>query len=331
MPAFPRPRFGFGARAPEPPAARPEEPTTPQIDVVEAHGLRWVNLRRAGRLEFAWLREHFDFHALSHEDIASRNQRPKVDVFDDYIFVVLHFPDYDKTVGRLNAVELDVFIGPDYVITIPNRPLRTIEYLLSRVEQRDEEREKHFAKGPGYLVYRIVDECVDASFPMLRKIGNKLEQLEEDIFEGRSKEIVRDISSAKQEIINFRKIVRPQRTALKDLNAARRYLVEDQELYFDDINDASERIWDMLENFKEVAEALESSNESVLAHQQSDALNVLTAMSVIVLPLTFIASLWGMNVHVPGQDSLVWFYALVAVMVAVFVAMAAWFRRSGLL
>lgn len=331
MPAFPRPRFGFGPRTPEPAVVRSEEPTTPQIDIVEAHGLRWVNLRRAGRLEFAWLRENFDFHALSHEDIASRNQRPKVDVFDDYIFVVLHFPDYDKTVGRLNAVELDVFIGPDYVITIPNRPLRTIEYLFSRVEQRDEEREKHFAKGPGYLVYRIVDECVDASFPMLRKIGNKLEQLEEDIFEGRSKEIVRDISSAKQEIINFRKIVRPQRTALKDLNAARRYLVEDQELYFDDINDASERIWDMLENFKEVAEALESSNESVLAHQQSDALNVLTAMSVIVLPLTFIASLWGMNVHVPGQDNVWWFYGLVAAMIAVFVAMAFWFRRNDLL
>lgn len=331
MPAFPRPRFGFGTRAPEPPVVRPEEPTTPQIDVVEAHGLRWVNVQRPGRLEFAWLRENFDFHALDYEDVASRNQRPKVDVYDDYIFVVLHFPDYDKTVGRLNAAELDIFIGPDYVITIPNRPSRTIEYLFSRVEQRDDEREKHFAKGPGYLVYRIVDECVDASFPMLRKIGNKLEQLEEDIFEGRSKEIVRDISNAKQEIINFRKIVRPQRTALKDLNAARRYLVEDQELYFDDINDASERIWDMLENFKEVAEALESSNESVLAHQQSDALNVLTAMSVIVLPLTFIASLWGMNVHVPGQDNVWWFYGLVAAMIAVFVGMALWFRRNGLL
>ncbi len=329
MPVFSRPRFGFGPRSPDPKPARPEEPTTPQIDVVEAHGLRWINVRRAGRLEFAWLRENFDFHALDYEDVTSRNQRPKVDVYDDYLFVVLHFPDYDKTVGRLNAAELDVFIGPDYVITIPNRPSRTIEYLFSRVEQRDDEREKHFAKGPGYLLYRIVDECVDASFPMLRKIGNKLEQLEEDIFEGRSKEIVRDISNAKQEIINFRKIVRPQRTALKDLNAARRYLVEDQELYFDDINDASERIWDMLENFKEVAEALESSNESVLAHQQSGALNVLTAMSVIVLPLTFIASLWGMNVEVPGQDNLTWFFGLVVAMIGVFTAMALWFRRSG--
>src|SRR5258707_15089138 len=101
---------------------------------------------------------------------------------------------------------------------------------------------------------------------MLRKIGNKLERLEEDIFEGRSKEIVRDISNAKQEIINFRKIVRPQRAALQDLERTKRYIPEGLDIYFDDINDASERIWDMLENYKEVAEALEATNESVLSH-----------------------------------------------------------------
>lgn len=332
MPAFPRPRLGFGTRSPaDSGPAGPEEPDAPQIDVVESGGLRWVNVGRPGRAELAWLQEHYDFHALDYEDVLSRNQRPKVDVYDDYLFVVLHFPDYDKTVGRLNALELDVFVGPDFVITIPNRPLRTIDYLFSRVESRPEERAKHFSRGPGYLLYRIVDECVDASFPMLRKIGNKLEQLEEDIFEGRSKEIVRDISNVKQEIINFRKIVRPQRTALKDLNAARRYLVEEEELYFDDINDANERIWDMLENFKEVSEALESSNESVLAHQQSGALNVLTAMSVIVLPLTLIASIWGMNVHVPGQDNAAWFFALVGTMVGLLGLMVWWFRRQGLL
>jgi magnesium transporter len=331
MPAFPRPRFGFGPRPTESPSVGQDEPDAPQIDIVESHGLRWINVGRPGRAEMAWVQEHFDFHALDYEDVGSRNQRPKVDVYDEYLFVVLHFPHYDKTVGRLNALELDVFVGPDFVLTIPNRPLRTIDYLFSRVEGRADERERHFSRGPGYLLYRIVDECVDASFPMLRKIGNKLEQLEEDIFEGRSKEIVRDISNVKQEIINFRKIVRPQRTALKDLNAARRYLVEDQELYFDDINDASERVWDTLENFKEVAEALEGSNESVLAHAQSDSLKVLTAITVIVLPLTLIASVWGMNVQVPGEGQAHPFYILIGVMLALLGGMVWWFRRNDLL
>ena len=137
---------------------------------------------------------------------------------------------------------------------------------------------------------------------MLRKIGNKLERIEEDIFEGRSEEVVRDISNAKQEIINFRKIIRPQRAVLRDLERTKqRYLAEDLEIYFDDIVDASERIWDMLENYKEVVEALEDTNESVLSHRVNDVLRVLTAFSVVILPLTLIASIWGMNVGVPGR------------------------------
>src|SRR5918996_6391359 len=213
-------------------------------------------------------------------------ERPNVDEYDDYLFVVLHFPAYDKILGRLSAAELDVFVGPDYVVTLPNQPIPPLEYLFERCRTSEDLRAQLFCKGPGYLLYKIVDDCVDASFPMLRKMGNKLERLEEDIFEGRSAEIVRDLSNVKQEIINFRKIVRPQRVALRDLERTRRYVSEDLEVYFDDIIDASERIWDMLENFKEVVEALEDTNESVLSHRVNEVLRVLTAFSVIILPLT---------------------------------------------
>ena len=159
-----------------------------------------------------------------------------------------------------------------------------------------------FSKGPGFLLYKIVDDCVDASFPMLRKMGNKLERIEEEIFEGESEDVVRDISNVKQEIINFRKIVRPQRAAFRDLERNKaRYIAEDLDIYFDDINDASERVWDMLENYKEVIEGLESTNESQIAHRTNETFRVLTAISVIVLPLTLIASIWGMNVGVPGE------------------------------
>jgi magnesium transporter len=160
-------------------------------------------------------------------------------------------------------------------------------------------------------------------------MGNNHENLEDDIFEGRSKEIVRDISNAKQEIINFRKIVRPQRAALQDLERTKRYIPEGLDIYFDDINDASERIWDMLENFKEVVEGLESTNESVLSHQLNDVLRVLTAFSVVVLPLTLIASVFGMNTHVPGEQSNTGFWAVIVVMVVVLVAMVTTFRKRG--
>ena len=135
-------------------------------------------------------------------------------------------------------------------------------------------REGYFEKGAAFLLYKIVDHAVDASFPMLRKMGQKLERIEDDIFEGKSDEIVRDISNAKQEIINFRRIVRPQRVAFRDLERAMDVATpEELDVYFDDVIDASERIWDTLENYKEVVEGLEDSNESVTQppHQRHPA------------------------------------------------------------
>jgi magnesium transporter len=331
MPSLPRSPFGRrSARALAATADRAPERDEPRAEIVESPGLRWVNIERPRPADQAWLAERFEFHPLDYEDVFSRNQRPKVDEYDDYLFIVLHFPRYDKAVGRLNAAEVDIFVGPDYLITLPNEPLQPIEYLFERCRTSEELRESLFSKGPGYLLYKIVDDCVDASFPMLAKIGNKLETIEEDIFEGKSAEVVRDISNAKQEIINFRKIVRPQRSAFADLERNKaRYIADDLEIYFEDINDANERVWDMLENYKEVVEALEATNESELSHRVNDILRVLTSISVIVLPLTFIASIWGMNVKVPGEGYRDAFYIVVAAMVVVLVGMVAYFRRRG--
>ncbi len=328
MPSLPKPRL---PRAGRPrgsvAAALPAPPELPRLETVEHGGLRWVNVERPTQADRTALEEHFPFHPLDYEDVFSRNQRPKVDEYDEYLFVVLHFPAYDKQIKRLNVAELDLFVGPDYVVTLPNTPIPPIEYLFSRAERDPEFREGLFAKGAGYLLYRIVDSCVDASFPMLRKLGNKLEQLEDDIFEGRSKEVVRDISNAKQEIINFRKVVRPQRAALKDLERTKRYLPEDLDIYFDDINDANERVWDMLENFKEVVEGLESTNESVLSHEVNDILRILTAASAITLPLTLLASIFGMNVRVPGQDEVSGFWVVIVVMCLLAIGLLYLFRR----
>src|SRR5215207_5169416 len=328
MPSLPRSPFGRRGRAAA--DAAPER-TEPRVEIVESPGLRWINIERPRSLEQAWLEEHFDFHPLDYEDVRSRNQRPKVDEYDDYLFIVLHFPHYDKNVSRLNAAELDIFVGPDFLITLPNEPLQTIEYLFQRCRANEELRDSLFSKGPGYLLYKIVDDCVDASFPMLGKIGNKLERIEEEIFEGQGDdEVVRDISNAKQEIINFRKIVRPQRVAFRDLERNKaRYIAEDLDIYFDDIIDASERAWDMLENYKEVVEGLEATNESAIAHRTNEVFRALTAISLIYLPLTLIASFFGMNVHLPFEDSQNAFWIILAAMLAVVVGVAAFFRRRG--
>jgi magnesium transporter len=330
MPNLPKPRLRRSARDRVDAHVTPPPSPEPKIEVTEYGGLRWINIEQPGPVDRAWLEEHFEFHPLDYEDVTSRNQRPKIDEYPDYLFIVLNFPVFDKDVGRLNAGELDIFVGPDFLITLPNSPLHPVEYLFERCRTEPEMREQLLSKGSGYLLYKIVDDSFDYCFPMLRKMGNKLDRIEEEIFEGRSEEVVRDISNVKQEIINFRKIIRPQRTVLRDLERTKqRYLAEDMEVYFDDIVDASERIWDMLENYKEVVDALEETNESVLSHRVNDVLRVLTAFSVVILPLTLVASIWGMNVKVPGEGDLGAFFVIIGFMVGLLVAMLAFFRRRG--
>jgi magnesium transporter len=305
------------------PSGEVVESLEPRIAELTANGLTWIHVDQPGPLEAATLAERFGFHELDVEDILSKRQRPKIDEYENYLFVVLHFPFYDKGVQRLNAAELDVFIGPDFVITLPNVELLPVTYLFRRCEEDPDRREELFSKGSGYLLYHILDDLFDYCFPILDKIGWKLDAIEDDLFEGRSEEIVRDISNAKQEIIAYRKIIKPERATLRLLERyTERFLPEDLEVYFDDIVDASERIWDLLDNYKEVIEALEQTNESVISHRQQYRIQILTVFSVIFLPLTLLSGIFGMNFGFSSAG----FIVVVTMIVGVFAAALAFFR-----
>src|SRR5215216_7847222 len=302
-----------------PPAREPAELT--------ANGLTWVHLDSPTKDEATALAGRFGWHPLDVEDVLSKRQRPKVDEYEDYRFVVLHFPVYDKAVQRLNAGELDVFLGPDYLVTLPKVELLPVTRLFQRCADDPQLRDSLFGKGSGYLLYHVLDDLFDYCFPILDKIGHKLDRFEDEMFEGRSEEIVRDISNVKQEIISYRKIIKPERSTLRLLERhVERFLPEELELYFDDIVDASERVWDILDNYKEVVEALEQTNESVISHRQNDVLRILTTFSVVLLPLTLITGFFGMNVRFPGFETAWAFWIIFAGMVAAFAGLLAFFR-----
>jgi magnesium transporter len=299
------------------------EPIEPRIAELSANGLTWIHVDQPGPLEAAIVAERFGFHELDIEDVLSKRQRPKIDEYESYAFIVLHFPFYDKTVQRLNAAELDIFIGSDFVITLPNVELLPVTHLFDRCEKDEELRDEIFSKGSGYLLYHVLDDLFDYCFPILDKIGWKLDAIEDDLFEGGSDEIVRDISNTKQEIIAYRKIIKPERATVRSLERyTQRFLPEDLELYFDDIVDAAERIWDLLDNYKEVVEALEQTNESIISHRQQYRLQILTVFSVIFLPLTLISGIFGMNWGFGSAG----FIATVSAMVALFLSALGVFR-----
>jgi magnesium transporter len=326
MPSLPRIRRTRPRGFAEAVGPRPE----PRVAELSADGLTWIHLEPPIDPEIVnALRERYGWHPLDVEDVLSKRQRPKIDDYVDegYLFGILHFPAYDKSVQRLNAGELDFFLGPDYLVTIANVELLPVTRLFSRVEEDEHFRDQLFGKGSGRLLYEVLDDLFDYCFPILDKIAYKLDTIEDDIEDRRSEEIVTDISKVKQEIISYRKIVKPQRPALRLLERhIERFLPEDLELYFDDLVDASERIWDLLDNYKEVVEALEDTNESVISHRQNDVLRLLTVITVIILPVTLITGIFGMNVDFPGFGTSGAFWLIVAGMVATAASLIAFFR-----
>jgi magnesium transporter len=312
----------------------PVEEPRPAPAELNAGGVTWIHLLSPTPGEAQLLANRFGWHPLDVEDVLSRRQRPKVDEYTDepdgsgYLFAVLHFPVYDKAVGRLNAGELDVFVSPDYLVTLPTVELRPVSLLFQRAAENEEVRDALLGRGTGRLLYEVLDDLYDYCFPILDKIGFKLEQIDESIGENEgARELVTDIHKVKQEIISYRKIIKPQRPTLRQLERqVERFLTEDLEDYFDDIVDASERIWDLLDNYKEVVEALEDTNESLISHQQNDILYVLTIFSVVMLPLTFLTGFFGMNVHFPGFDSWGAFWGSLILMGVAIGGMLAFFR-----
>jgi magnesium transporter len=325
VPSLPRIRRSRTARGAGDVVVRP----APLVHELSARALTWVNVVAADVGTAQELAERFGWHPLDVEDVVSKRQRPKVDDYEDegYLFAVLHFPFYDKAVQRLNAAELDIFIGHSYVVTIPNRELHPVTRLFARCEEDARLREQLFARGSGRLLYEILDDLFDYCFPILDKIAHKLDGIEDEMFEGRSQEVVRDISNVKQEIISYRKIIKPERSTLRVLERrVENFLPEELEEYFDDIVDAAERIWDLLDNYKEVVEALESTNESVISHHQNDVLRLLTVISVVILPLTLLTGVFGMNVVFPGEATREGFWVILAILVATAAAALGFFR-----
>src|SRR3954453_13789855 len=325
MPSLPRIR----RQTPRTPAREALPPPEPRVAELSAHDLTWIHLDSPTSEEATLLPGRFGWPPLDIEDALSKRQRPKIDEYTEegYLFAVLHFPVYDKAVQRLNAADLDVFVGQDYLVTLPNVELLPVTRLFRRCEEDEALRAQLVSKGSGYLFYHVLDDLFDYCFPILDKIAYKLDSIEDDIDDERFDEVVRDISKAKQEIISYRKIIKPQRPTLRLLERyVERFLPEELDLYFDDIVGASERVWDLLDNYKEVVEALEDTNESAITHRQNDILRVLTVVSVILLPMTLITGIFGMNVHFPGFETAAAWWGIIAGMFGLAVCLALFFR-----
>lgn len=275
---------------------RIEKPVA-EVRQIDFNGLTWIDITKPTKKEIDMLEEKYEFHELPLEDCLTEHQRSKVDEFDDYCFIVMHFPRYRKDTMRLDSEELDVFLGHNYLITLHEGELKPLVAFSRMCQSRPEARENYMSEGSALLLYEIIKRLFDYCFPMLDKIGTMLDGQNKKIFKQQSKAMLEDISRAKMQIINYRKIIKPLRPVILTLEKAiRKYLPEDMEMYFDDITDKAEKVWDMLENYKEVIEAIDGTYESLTSHRMNNLMRTFTTLQVVILPMTLVSGLFSMNV-----------------------------------
>ncbi|MBN2087837.1 magnesium transporter CorA family protein [Candidatus Peregrinibacteria bacterium] len=298
---------------------------------VKNNSHQWINIVKPTLKDVAVLKKKFKFHKLDLEDCLQGSQRPKIDEYESYLFIILQFPLYNKRHRRFETEQLNIFIGQNYLITIHDDNLPIIKKIFEKCKRAPKTREQFFGHSTGYLLYELIKALFEATFPITDKIEKSLKRIESDIFEAtHPKDQLFNIMLIKKNIISLRKIMLPQRSVVAALeHKQKRFLPEHLVIYFDDIVDKIEKIWGILETQKEVIESLEDTNESLLSHNINSTMKTLTVFSAIMLPLTFLTGLFGMNVKLPfvqAMEKIDHFYMISIIMLTLIVVMFSVFK-----
>jgi len=267
--------------------------------------LTWVNIEAPTKQETEYLAQNYPFHPLDLDDCLSRIQRPKIDKYEDYLFLVLHFPVFSPEARVTTPSQVSVFIGQNYLVTLHTGELKPLVKLFNQCQTDEELRQEHLSQGSGYLLYRILDRLVDYCLPILNKIGGNIERTEDNIFSSRlMSRAIEDMSVLRRDVISFRRIIWPMRAVIGTLEPKiRRFAKMDMEVYFGDMTDHVDKIWDVLDEYKEIIEGLNDTHDSLATNRTNEVVRMLTAIATILLPLTVIASIYGMNIPLPFQES----------------------------
>jgi magnesium transporter len=264
--------------------------------------LTWFYIEKPASKEVEFLAQHFDFHHLDLDDILSRIQRPKIDEYEDYLFIVLHFPVFDKQNRITRPSEVDIFIAENYVVTIHcSADLKPLAKFFHECEIRKDSRETYLGRSSGFLLYHILDRLVTYCFPILNKITQNIDDIEDIIFDKTVPETVHRISLIRRDLISFRRVIHPQIAVIETLEKEEHpFLKEEQEIYFGDIADHIRKIWDGLEDCKEVVDGLAETSNWLTSNRIQEIMRVLTIIMAIITPATLVTSFFGMNIPLPG-------------------------------
>jgi len=299
----------------------------------EPGGLLWVDFEGpAGEYEEGILENVFRFHPLAVEDAIQGTHVPKVDDWDEYIYVALQAVRFEHANGgELITQELDIFLGPNYLVTYHDQAIHAV----GRVWEACQRGERHLREGADHLLYRLADEVMTDYMPVVEAMDEVIDQAEDEIFTRPTPETLANIFTLKRAVLHLRRIIDPQREVLNKL-ARDDYAVIDAkaQIYFRDVYDHLVRLHDLSESIRDLVGGALDTYLSVINNRMNDIMKTLTIITTLFMPITFITGFFGMNYFQARQPHTTWtegyvFTFTLLLMAATPFAMFWWMRRRG--
>ena len=307
------------------------------LETITNENLSWINIKKPTREKVMKL-SRFPFHELNLEDCLSKIQIPKLDSYDDHVFVILNFPSIDREKGLPHATQLSIFAGYDYLVTVQQGGLQPLTEAFELCKIDSKYRESFMGNSAGYLMHSIIDLLVYDLLHILMKIQGNLDDIEDVVFDEQSA-VAKEISLLRREITTLRRLVFPmKRTILELSKEIQRLSEEDLTPYFDDVRDHIDKVIEVLDESKETIEIFKDTDFMLSTEKSNKILAILTILFTLSIPASIVAAFYGMNVNLPGgietgQPTFLGEYTsfIILILIALIplAVMIFWFKRQG--
>jgi len=303
---------------------------TNRLITTEFDKFTWYNVTDNGEKEIRFLRDTFEFEKSDLQDCSNPPLRPKVEFSEQYIFIILLFPIYNRKTGVVTTTELDIFANNDFVVTLHQNAINVLKDLAQRIAHEPTAFKQY--KGANALTFLLdLFEQMNLSvYPMLNHISWDIDNIESQLFSGHERELVREILNIKRNIVAIGKTMRAPKELFEEIGSeAKNYFKIKTDERIARLVNLSKYIWTQLENHKATIDAIQESNESFITFRLNDIMKTLTIFSVIVFPLTLLAAIFGMNTieGMPFMNTAGGFWKVIGVMFVGMIFMFYWFKK----
>lgn len=283
----------------------------------------WVDFDKPTADELTLLDSFFHFHPLSIEDCLDRLQRPKVDYYDGYQFFVVHTMNEET----LEAEELNIFVGKNFVVTFHHSSVEELDVVREKL-QRDA---SFWERGAIYATYQIIDKVVDSYFPIVHTIEDHLNEIEEQMTFDMKHFSMNKVFEMRSDLLWLRRTILPMRDLMyRVLNSSRFDLQKHEYTYFADISDHLVKLTEIVESNRELTADIRDSYTAMNSNRMNRIMMILTIVSSIFIPLTFIAGVYGMNFdYMPELEMKYGYFIVLGAMILIGLSMLAWFKHKG--